>query len=274
MISVVLLVVALVFATFGFWFRSDAYLLEISLVVAGIAATNLTTRIAIFDRKYLWTTVLAGTVYRATKIRVSIAYLVAVPVDGTQLLVRGHRITTQFQPVGGVFKYWLEDSEMVKRFDAAHDSRFAPDARSKKDLRLRLPGRSVHRLLRWFESRQDRELFPVREFHEELIEPGILRGEDFPYFDCAYLGTRNFPLRHDTFSGLRQLIIAEVYELRPTERQAEALRDLKRRHEANPDPNLHFATQEEIERRAAAGVTQSTYDIAPTAVWLLGRTRS
>lgn len=254
---------------FGYLRRADSYALEVSIGIAGVALANLAGRIDIFEPRYLWPTVLAGTVYRRSQIRVSIAYLVAVPVDETQLLVRGHRITTQYQPVGGVFKCRLSESELSRRFNARPDIRFTPDQVSNNDLRLRLPGRDLHRLLKWVDSRHDRELFPWREFHEELVATGILDRRDFPFFDCTYLGTRHLPLRHDRFSGLRQLIIGEIYELRPNEQQLDALRRLREKHRSNPVDGIYFATREEIERGGIVSGTQATFDIAPTSTWLV-----
>ncbi|MFY1690887.1 hypothetical protein [Plantactinospora sp. WMMB782] len=254
---------------FGYLRRDDAYALEVSIGIAGIALANIVARIAIFEPRYFWPTLLAGTIYRRRELRVSISYLIAIPVDETQLLVRGHRITTQYQPVGGVFKYRLSDSELSRRFNARPDSRFTRDQLSSSDLRLRLPGRDLHRLLRWFESRRDRELFPTREFYEELIATKILDQSDFPFTDCAYLGTRHLPLRYDRYSGLKQLIVGEIYELQPTERQLAALRRLRERHRYSPVEGIYFATREEIDRGGIVTGAQATFDIAPTASWLV-----
>src|SRR5437868_1126300 len=43
------------------------------------------------------------TKYRNNKIRMSISYLYQIEVQGKYLLVKGHRIPNQFQPVGGVY---------------------------------------------------------------------------------------------------------------------------------------------------------------------------
>ncbi|MPZ80451.1 MAG: hypothetical protein GEV28_08670 [Actinophytocola sp.] len=129
-----------------------------------------------------------------------------------------------------MFKTYLSEQEMLRRFGALPDTRFTVDQRSKNDLRLRLPGRNLYKLLRWFKSRQDRELFPFREFYEELVRPGIVAREAFGVFDCKYHGLRHLPLRFNSCSQYQQLIVAEIYELRPTDGQLELLRKVRGRH--------------------------------------------
>ena len=217
LLSFAVLVGAIVF---GYINRTNGYTLGLTFVVAGYALTNFITRLAILDRSFVGPTLLAGTRYRFSQIRVSIAYLISIPVEGQQLLVRGHRISTQYQPVGGVFKTRLSELELSRMFNAKPDTRFTPDEKSTRDLRLRVPGKDLHRLLRWFRSREDRELFPWREFYEELVAPGILDATVFAYFDCSYIGTKHLPMKFDRFSQCQQLIIAELYELQPTTQQS------------------------------------------------------
>jgi hypothetical protein len=270
MISIFNLLVLVASLVYAYINRDDAYRLTFASVLAGYVFTNLASRVAILVRDFTWPILLASTIYRWKDIRVSIAYLIAIPVDGEQLLVRGHRITTQYQPVGGVYKTYLTDAEMNRRFRASPDRRFSPDQTNQQDLRVRVPGRELHKLLRWFKERTNREIFPLREFYEELVRPGILNAEKFPYFDCVYLGMRRLPLRYDRFSQCQQLIIADVYELRPTPEQAQELRALRSRVSAG-HPMIYFATREEIITGGSVSPQSTTFDIAPTAPWLLGR---
>ena len=41
---------------------------------------------------------------------------------------------------------------------------------------------------KWFDSRENREIDPWREFCEELVEPGILPAEIFRHIKYAYVG--------------------------------------------------------------------------------------
>jgi hypothetical protein len=165
--------------------RYDEFIVAVAVGLATISATILAARISILERGFIRATLKAGTIFGRAPIRVSIAYLIAIPVEGRQLLVRGQRITTQFQPVGGVFKSYLSDQEMRRRFGALPDARFTVDERSMSDLRVRLPGRKLYRLLRWFKSRENRELFPFREFYEELVRPGTLDRDAFAVDQAA-----------------------------------------------------------------------------------------
>src|ERR1700719_1625190 len=69
-----------------------------------------------FGRRLTLPLFLARTLYFNSDVRVSISYIISIPVDGAQLLIRGNRITTQFQPVGGVYKFTFDESELFSRF--------------------------------------------------------------------------------------------------------------------------------------------------------------
>lgn len=263
-LSILIMATGLVLAYLN---RADEYLLAILVSIATLAATDVARRLSVLEKQFIWQTFLGATIWRRRDIRVSIAYLFSIPVDDEQLLVRGHRITTQFQPVGGVYKTYLSDSEMLRRFDARPDGRFTPDKKSRRDLRVRIPGRNLYKLIRWFKSRQDRELFPIREFHEELINSGLLDKDKFATFDCSYLGLRHLPIKFDKYSMCLQLIMADVYELMPTPEQLNLLRALRAKT-ANARPDVHFASQTEIERGGMVSAAATTYDLAPTTTWL------
>lgn len=249
--------------------RQDEFIVAIGVGIATISVTILVGKLSIIEKGFAWPTLKAGTIFRRAPVRVSIAYLIAIPIEGKQLLVRGQRITTQFQPVGGVFKSYLSDHEMHQRFGALPDTRFTVDQRSRSDLRVRLPGRNLYKLLRWFKSREDRELFPFREFYEELVRPGTLDREAFAVFDCKYLGLKHLPLRFNSYSQCQQLIAAEVYELRPNELQRDLLRKLLN-EPAEHHPNIYFASPDEIMRGGVVAATETSFDLAPTTRWLIG----
>jgi hypothetical protein len=265
-LSLVALVSSLVLAYLA---RGNDYLLNTALLIAGYSLGNVMNALSRLPKGLQGPVFLCGTVFRNAQIRVSIAYLISIPVDDCYLLVRGHRITTQFQPVGGVYKTHLTAAELSRRFNASPDTRFMPDLKSSQDLRLRLPGRSVASLIKWFDSETERELFPWREFYEELVASGHLSANVFPYFDCTRLGRSRLPFRIDRFSGLRQIIFAERYELRPTDAQLQALRDLRARHAVNPTDGLYFATDSEIRHGGPLTGSQIKFNIAPTASWLI-----
>ena len=51
--------------------------------------------------------------YREKNIRLSFSYLFRIEVDGKYLLVRGHRMNNQFQPIGGVYKVYDEGKSFL-----------------------------------------------------------------------------------------------------------------------------------------------------------------
>lgn len=249
--------------------RKDEFIVAVGVGVASISGTILAGKLSILEKGFIWPTLKAGTIYRRAPIRVSIAYVIAIPVEDRQLLVRGQRITTQFQPVGGVFKTYLGDQEMRRRFGAQPDTRFTVDERSKSDLRVWLPGRELYKLLRWFKSREDRELFPFREFYEELVRPGTLDRDAFAVFDCKYHGLKHLPLRFNSYSQCQQLIVAEVYELRPNDVQRDLLRKLLNEPVVE-HPDVYFANADEIVRGGVVAASETSFDLAPTSRWLIG----
>jgi hypothetical protein len=211
---------------------------------------------------------LARTLYFNSNVRVSISYIMSIPVDGAQLLVRGNRITTQFQPVGGVYKFTFDESELFSRFRAHVDHRFERDAESSHDLRIVLKGRHVPKLMAWFDKGKDRELLPIREFYDELVVPGILKADDFIYVDCSYIGRRTFGLEFDKYSQGRQLIVADIYRLRPNSTQQLKLMDLKERIAGDSSGDIYFASPEDIMSGSKYLGSKSTFEIARTAQWL------
>ena len=249
-------------------FRHSDFLLAIFVGLATLALTDALHRMSVLEKQFIWPTLLCATIWRRREVRVSISYLFSIPVQDEQLLIRGTRINTQFQPVGGVFKSYLSDTEMIQRFSARPDSRFSPDAASSHALRVRLPGRNLYKIIRWFRSRKERELFPIREFYGELIEPGHLDRETFKVFDCRFIGLRHFPLKFDTYSQCMQIIVAEVYELKATDEQQQALAAL-RSQPSNTRPDIHFATNTEIIHRGAIAGSNAQFDLAPTTEWLV-----
>ena len=46
--------------------------------------------------------------YRKKEIRLSFSYLFKIQIDGKYLLIKGNRLKNQYQPVGGVYKYYPE----------------------------------------------------------------------------------------------------------------------------------------------------------------------
>ncbi|MGB4438858.1 MAG: hypothetical protein WBJ13_06445, partial [Sedimentibacter sp.] len=115
-------------------------------------------RMAIYS-KFLWN----------TEIRVSISYLFQIKADNKYLLIKGSRID-QYQPVGGVFKMLESFKETKRNFELSDDDHLPIDGTSKDDLRVRVKGKYLVKLLKWFYTRKNREVGVHREFYEEMIK--------------------------------------------------------------------------------------------------------
>ena len=84
-----------------------------------------------------------------TEIRVSIAYLFQIKINGKYLLVKGNRID-QYQPVGGVFKMLPSFKELKRNYEITDDDRLPIDETSKYDLRIRIKGKNLVKLFQYF----------------------------------------------------------------------------------------------------------------------------
>lgn len=232
--------------------------------VSGALFSIVANRDFLFSSGLTWPLLKCRIFFPMSRVRVSVAYLVEVNVDDCQLLVRGGRIKTQFQPVGGVYKHHFDAVELKKRFGAEPDIRFDSDPINRSDLRLILRGWRVPGFFSWFRSGTDREFLPNREVYEELISSGVLSGSEFLYFDCAFVKQKTFGLEFDKYSNCRQIIVCDIFRLLPTPGQLFELRNLKAKVEKGSLPDVYFATVQEI----SYGKRDGAFEISRTAAWL------
>ena len=163
-------------------------------------------------------------------VRFSISYLIRIKIPGTSkfLLVRGHRIKDQLQPVGGVYKKINSFSEFEKwgyKEDCATKGIKSDDV-SQNDLRFRIKGKHTLDVIKWFESRRDRETTYEREFKEELI--------DDLGFDASIFYTKSFRevqkvikvFGYSTFHQCYEVLIYDIVEFLPTLEQEVELKKL------------------------------------------------
>ena len=202
--------------------------------------------------------------YRKQTVRLSVSYLFRIKVDNSYLLIKGKR-WTQFQPVGGVYKYTDGAKAFMDEIGARPDDLVRADDISLNDLRIRIPGRKISIFVRWFESGRSRETSPWREFYEELIGPGFLAFEDFPFIVEDFIRRDIRPIRYSDYAKSWELLIADIYELIPTGGQLAALRNLK----ATGHQDLIWAREEQIARRGITPGENQAIEISPTAEWTL-----
>jgi hypothetical protein len=197
-------------------------------------------------------------------VRVSAAYIFRIKVDRQYLLVHGNRFD-QYQPVGGVYKFHDSALGVLSALSARDDDLIPLDGASRSDLRLRLPGKHLAQFARWFESETNREFDGWREFHEELIQSDILPAGGFEH--VAYDRIRRYyhPLRRSEYAQSKELIIADIFELLPTDTQLRHLRDLMKIR----DTRWIWADEEQIVRRGAVPGQKQLVTINEPASWIV-----
>jgi len=197
---------------------------------------------------------------RNTEIRLSIAYLFRIQVDGKYLLVKS-RIRDSFQPVGGAFKTLPGAEQIFKKLNVTPDRIIETEhGIAKGDLRVNMKGLNVIEFIEWFNSKEDREISPWREFCEELISTKILPWKEFRYIDYKFQRTVQSPIiTLDT--GGKGMFIFEVYDLVVNDDQKKVFQKLI----AGGDTDKFiWATDYLIQRLGHdEGTKTKVYDISP-----------
>lgn len=195
-----------------------------------------------------------------TPIRISFAYLFRIMIDGKYFLVKNARGTGKFQPVGGVYKMHDAEAQYLRqRFYAADDNSIPMDRSSKGDYRLRLKNRYLRKFVKRFDKTKDRERISnlSREFREELISTGILRGSEFDMLAYSECGRHFTELHFSEHFQCYELLMADVVELHLTAAQEERFRELME----TPSMKYCFSMSDEIE---SLGVKIGTEDLRET----------
>jgi hypothetical protein len=163
--------------------------------------------------------------FRNKEIRLSCAYLYRIKFEGNYLLVKS-RLRNYFQPVGGAFKS-LPGSEIIFEKLGVKPDRIIETERgiAKGDLRIFVKGVNVIEFIEWFNSKEDRETAPWREFCEELLTTNILPSKQFRYIDYKFKGMIQSPII-SLESGDKGMFIFEIYDLVANDEQKPFLEEL------------------------------------------------
>ena len=170
--------------------------------------------------------------YRNVDIRFSISglYKIKIPETNKYLLVLNRRIENQLQPVGGAYKRFGDDSLFNKWGYKPDNSKngLNVDEKSSSDLRFMVKGKHCVDVLDWFDSGNERELDPKREFNEELLDTGILDADIFQ--NLHYKRIRRFSknLIWSDFFSCYEILIYDIFELIPNDLQKKALVELSK----------------------------------------------
>lgn len=178
------------------------------------------------------------------ELRISIAYLMRIELNGRYLLVRNDRGQSGFQPVGGVYKYFFpEGYKELQDLGVFTDNNIETDAHSEHDLRCVIDKRSkLLKFLKWFDKGKNRELDPWREFHEELVNTNILPQTNFRYFQYEKVGIDSRPITYSEHFKIYEYLYADIFRPKFTNDQLTALRALQQKGH----PDILFATRDEI----------------------------
>lgn len=178
-------------------------------------------------RKHLKKFIQCKIFLRNTEVRLSIAYLFKINIDGKYLLVKS-RIKNAFQPVGGAFKTLPGSEKLFSKLGVRLDRLIETEhGIAKGDLRVHVKGKHVMEFLDWFHTREDRETSPWREFCEELISTEILPWRPFRYIDYKFKGMIQSPII-TLDSGGKGLFLFEIYDLVVNDEQKPVLQELIR----------------------------------------------
>jgi hypothetical protein len=227
-------------------------ILSVIGMTAGKVIIKKATESLLDNKNHLYTYLQSNfTKIKHEDVRFSISYLIRIKIPGTSkfLLVRGHRIKDQLQPVGGVYKKLNGFSEFEKwgyKLDCSSKG-IKTDDISENDLRFRVKGKHALDVIKWFETRKERETTYEREFNEELI--------DDLGFDMSVFYKKSFRevqkvmkvFNYSTFHSCYEVLIYDIIEFLPTIEQEEELKKLLKNPRQLGD-DLMIVDISEIER--------------------------
>lgn len=247
-INIIYFVILLLFTVYFFIWPSENDIIKDTLLpgaimaVVGILSSGLTTilknikRLCLYIPCTLW--------FRNTNIRVSISYIYRIKIKNKYLLVINKR-DRHLQPVGGVYKSLSDSVKELERLGVKADNLFeTEDGVAKRDLRLFLKGKELIPFLDWFDSQEDRELSPWREFHEELVVTGILSVVNFPYVNYSYKGRVQTPIIELNVGG-KGYFQYDVYDLVLSDRQQKELEAL---YDKGDGEQYRWVTEDQIQK--------------------------
>lgn len=207
-------------------------------------------------------------VYRSKDVRFSISYIFRIPVEDKYLLVKNRKYN-YYQPVGGAYKTLPGVENVFKKLGVVTDNRFETShGIAKNDLRFRVKGKYVLDIIRWFNSKENRETSQWREFCEELLTTNIIEDKHaFRYIDYEYTNTIITPMQKAKQLECQEILIYEIYDLIPNDEQKV---ELKRLLTIGDTGDLKFADTTLINKLGFDERTKEViYDIAPHTKWTL-----
>ncbi len=177
-------------------------------------------------------------------------------------MVKGNRLKKQFQPVGGVYKFYAEAKPNLEKWKYRPDTKMG-NIDETDDLRIFIRGRYLLKFMEWFDSMKDREYDPYREFCEELLETNLLPKEPFSRLKYRKVMVHNKGVLHSKIMRCDELVYADIFELDLSAEQKEIIKAAVAR---NPDM-LCLASAEEMISQCYNGIEKN---VGNNAEWLIG----
>ena len=162
----------------------------------------------------------------------------ALTINKNRWEEKGERILT---PVGGAIELTVAGLEELQGLLDINQSSFE----NGKDLRLIMHGKYANKLREWFLGRRNRELDPIRELREELIEEtGLLSEADFSGLQFGRPGYQT-ELAVTDRAGQEGKLTLRLIEVYPATFNIDALSKLLEAA-GKSDSMIRFVTEEEI----------------------------
>ncbi len=191
--------------------------------------------------------------YKSQQIRFSIAGLIKIKIPDTNkyLLVLNRRIENQLQPVGGAYKRFGDETLFNKWEYKPDNSRNGLDVdnKSESDLRFMVPGKHCIDVLNWFDSGNERESDPTREFKEELLDTGILDEKIFNHINYKRIRRFSKNLVWSDFFSCHEILIYDIFELIPAQEQKKELIELGKGSNCNLERGFAIVSCDDIEQQ-------------------------
>lgn len=187
-------------------------------------------------------------VLNLTEVRISSASFTRIrDEDGRFALLinknRANKGDIILTPIGGGIEATDEGLNELKRVLEIDDTTFEKG----RDLRFSMAGVKANQYRDWFLKRQGREINPLREISEELIdEEGLLASEDLSGIEFSLVGyDKELEVTTRTGQeGKKTLRLLEIFEAKI---KAEAFEKLKHLS-TQSNPVIYFVTADEIQR--------------------------
>ena len=124
------------------WFIKNIAASVLSAIVGAIITS-------IVHNRWYWKTWIKTLLSRNNEYRVSFAYLFRIKIDDKYLLTQGKRIN-QYQPVGGVYKYFDSFEDKYNDWEITHEKN--KDFFEDGDLRIYIKGKYLNDFIKWIDT--------------------------------------------------------------------------------------------------------------------------